>query len=253
MVEYLNLDLIQAEIKRRAGTSTIPDLNHGEFYSIPIYEPSIELQNQLAVFIKQVDKSKFDEEGDCMEFPLTLYYDTEMIDIEVKNSSHGDSDFRKAYIVNDGESKIVIKYFSNSFSNQNRILGWFQLMEEYRKIGLYCPNIIPNRYGELLNKHTIDGRDYYIYAEEFAAFNTAAQLDVEKKQYMPDVLRALGTIASKRLDFLDFPSAYCLLEPFTNVDTTDEVTECALLFMEYIKNNLPQHLPRAKKNTRFIL
>ena len=188
-----------------------------------------------------------------MEFPLTLYYDTEMIDIEVKDSSRGDSDFRKAYIVNDGESKIVIKYFSNSFSNQNRILGWFQLMEEYRKIGLYCPNIIPNRYGELLYKHTIDGRDYYIYAEEFAAFNTAAQLDVEKKQYMPDVLCALGTIASKRLDFLDFPSAYCLLEPFTNVDTTDEVTECALLFMEYIKNNLPQHLPRAKKNTRFIL
>ena len=54
-----------------------------------------------------------------MEFPLTLYYDTEMIDIEVKDSSRGDSDFRKAYIVNDGESKIVIKYFSNSFSNQN--------------------------------------------------------------------------------------------------------------------------------------
>lgn len=182
-----------------------------------------------------------------MEFPLTLYYDTEMIDIEVKDSSRGDSDFRKAYIVNDGESKIVIKYFSNSFSNQNRILGWFQLMEEYRKIGLYCPNIIPNRYGERLYKHTIDGRDYYIYAEEFAAFNTAAQLDVEKKQYMPDVLRDLGTIASKRLDFLDFPSAYCLLEPFTNVDTTDDVTECALLFTEYIKNNLPQHLPRAKK------
>ena len=64
-----------------------------------------------------------------MEFPLTLYYDTEMIDIEVKDSSRGDSDFRKAYIVNDGESKIVIKYFSNSFSNQNRILGWFRLME----------------------------------------------------------------------------------------------------------------------------
>lgn len=207
----------------------------------------VTMYDELPAQKEKVIKSEFDEEGDCMEFPLTLYYDTEMIDIEAKDSSRGDSDFRKAYIVNDGESKIVIKYFSNHFSNQNRILGWFQLMEEYRKIGLYCPNIIPNRYGELLYKHTIDGKDYYIYAEEFAAFNTAAQLDVEKKQYMPDVLRALGTIASKRLDFLDFPSAYCLLEPFTNVDTTDEVTECALLFTEYIKNNLPHHLPRTKK------
>ena len=170
-----------------------------------------------------------------MEFPLTLYYDTEVTDVEIKDSSHGDIDFRKAYIVNDGSSKIVIKYFSNSFSSQKRIMGWFRLMDEYRKLGLYCPAIIPNRHGELLYRHTVDGRDYYIYAEEFSAFQTAEQLDVEKRQYMPDVLRSLGIIASKQLDFLDFPSAYCLLEPFACVDTTDEETECALLFREYIK------------------
>ena len=58
LVEYLNLDLIQAEIKRRAGTSTIPDLNHGEFYAISIYEPPVELQNQFAAFVEQTDKSK---------------------------------------------------------------------------------------------------------------------------------------------------------------------------------------------------
>lgn len=58
LVEYLNLDLIQLEIKRRAGTSTIPDLNHGEFYAISIYEPPIELQNQFVAFIVQTDKSK---------------------------------------------------------------------------------------------------------------------------------------------------------------------------------------------------
>ena len=58
LVEYLNLDLIQAEIKRRAGTSTIPDLNHGEFYAISIYEPPVELQKQFAAFVEQTDKSK---------------------------------------------------------------------------------------------------------------------------------------------------------------------------------------------------
>ena len=182
-----------------------------------------------------------------MEFPLTFYYDIEIADVEIKDSSHGESDFRKAYIVNDGVSKIVIKYFSNSFSNSKRIMGWFRLMEEYRKIGLYCPSIIPNRYGELLYKHTVDGRDYYIYAEEFSVFKAAAQLDVEKKIYMPDVLRTLGTIASKKLDILDFPSAYCLLESFAGEEFTDEETECALLFVDYIKKNLPQYLPRAEK------
>ena len=182
-----------------------------------------------------------------MEFPLTLYYDAEVTDVEIKDSSHGESDFRKAYIVDDGTSKMVIKYFSNSFSDQKRMMGWFRLMDEYRKIGLYCPAIIPNRHGELCYRHTVDGRDYYVYAEEFSIYQTAEQLGAEKQQYMPDALRSLGTIASKRLDFLDFPSAYCLLEPFAGVDTTDEETECALLFMDYIKKNLPQFLPRAEK------
>ena len=36
-----------------------------------------------------------------MEYPLTLYYDTEVTDVELKDSSHGDSDFGKAHIVND--------------------------------------------------------------------------------------------------------------------------------------------------------
>ena len=58
LVEYLKLDLIQAEIIKRAGTSTIPDLNHGQFYAISIYEPPIELQNQFEDFVSQVNKSK---------------------------------------------------------------------------------------------------------------------------------------------------------------------------------------------------
>ena len=60
LVEYLNLNLIQTEIIKRAGTSTIPDLNHGQFYAISIYEPPLELQDQFAAFVEQIDKSKFE-------------------------------------------------------------------------------------------------------------------------------------------------------------------------------------------------
>ena len=58
LVEYLNLDLIQTELKKRAGTSTIPDLNHSEFYKIAIYDPPMYLQNQFAAFVNQTEKSK---------------------------------------------------------------------------------------------------------------------------------------------------------------------------------------------------
>ena len=59
LVQYLNMDVIQNDIRRRAGTSTIPDLNHGDFYKIMIYEPPLELQQQFAAFVAQVDKSKY--------------------------------------------------------------------------------------------------------------------------------------------------------------------------------------------------
>ena len=58
LVQYLKLDIIQADNLRRAGTSTIPVLNHSVFYKIKIFEPPIELQKQFTELITQVDKSK---------------------------------------------------------------------------------------------------------------------------------------------------------------------------------------------------
>lgn len=59
LYHYLNLDYIQSDLIKRAGTSTIPDLNHGEFYKIFIYEPPIMLQNNFDQFVQQIDKLKF--------------------------------------------------------------------------------------------------------------------------------------------------------------------------------------------------
>ena len=59
LVHYLNLPEIQVDIRRRAGTSTIPDLNHGEFYKIRLFEPPLALQCEFAAFVAEVDKSKF--------------------------------------------------------------------------------------------------------------------------------------------------------------------------------------------------
>jgi len=49
------------------------------------------------------------------------------------------------------------------------------------------------------------------------------------------------------LDILDWASSYCLLEPFCAPDTTDEGTECAIAFVDYIRENIPAYLPRAER------
>ena len=188
-----------------------------------------------------------------MEYPISLYYDTEVSDVKTLDLCRGNDDYRKVYIVADGNRKLVIKYLSNTFSDKRRIKGWFELMDEYRKIGLYCPSIVPNRNGELLHCDTVDGRDFYTYAEEYSAYETAEHIGKEKYKdaqghdcFTPDVMRSLGKIAAAKLDILDWGSAYCLLEPFCAPDTTDEATECAVAFVNYIRDNIPVFLPRAE-------
>ncbi|MCT0446505.1 restriction endonuclease subunit S [Lactococcus cremoris] len=46
---------IQKEILIRAGTSTIPDLNHKDFYNIKVYLPIFEEQQRIGSFFKQLD------------------------------------------------------------------------------------------------------------------------------------------------------------------------------------------------------
>lgn len=183
---------------------------------------------------------------------MSLYFDAEPA-VETLDLCRGEDDFRKVYIADDGKRKLVIKYMSNSFSDRRRIEGWLRLMDAYRAAGVYCPAVCPARDGEVIHCETQDGREYCVYAEEYAAYETAEHIGEEECRgadgnytYTPDVMRTLGKIAAARFDFLDWPSAYCLLEPFSPPDETDEGTECALGFRDYVKENLPHHLPRTE-------
>lgn len=188
-----------------------------------------------------------------MEYPISLYYNSEVSDVKTLDLCRGDDDYRKVHIVDDGHRKLVIKHLSNTFSDKRRIEGWFRLMDEYRKIGIYCPRVVPNLNGELLHCDTMDGRRYYTYAEEYAIYETAEHIGKDKYKdaqghdcFTPDVMRSLGKVASAKLNILDWASSYCLLEPFCAPDTTDEGTECAIAFVDYIRENLPAYSQRAE-------
>lgn len=56
LIYYLNMKTIQNLILTKAGTSTIPDLNHGDFYSIPfIYPSNIKEQRKIANTLMNID------------------------------------------------------------------------------------------------------------------------------------------------------------------------------------------------------
>lgn len=56
LVYYLKMKSIQTLILMKAGTSTIPDLNHGDFYTIPfIYPNNIKEQKAIADTLMNID------------------------------------------------------------------------------------------------------------------------------------------------------------------------------------------------------
>ena len=59
LIKYFENDGIYKDMLRRATTSTIPDLSHSEFYKMSIDLPPIELQNQFAEIVKQINNQKF--------------------------------------------------------------------------------------------------------------------------------------------------------------------------------------------------
>ncbi|MCG9723824.1 restriction endonuclease subunit S [Vibrio brasiliensis] len=56
LVQYLRTIKTQNHILRLAGTSTIPDLNHSDFYSIPVPKIELEEQQKIADFLTSVDR-----------------------------------------------------------------------------------------------------------------------------------------------------------------------------------------------------
>ena len=53
---FLTSHKTQHTILKLAGTSTIPDLNHGDFYKITLNSPSVSEQQKIASFLSAVDK-----------------------------------------------------------------------------------------------------------------------------------------------------------------------------------------------------
>lgn len=55
LVDYLRTEKLQRLILVKAGTSTIPDLNHNDFYSIPIVIPPLAEQQAIAEVLSDTD------------------------------------------------------------------------------------------------------------------------------------------------------------------------------------------------------
>ena len=176
-----------------------------------------------------------------------LFFDELPCQYTVINTSHGDADFRETLIAQwpSGE-KCVIKLSDNDFTFPEKIAAWKRCACEYRKMGYYCPRILPSKHGDF-PRVAYKGHTCVVYAEEFSQYKTAQKRCTEDSEETPafDVKLAdaawlmTAKVAAKRFDFCDYPSGYCLFESFCPSDRTDEVLENAQAWLQYAQG-LPQ-------------
>jgi type I restriction enzyme, S subunit len=71
LVQFLNFERTQQLIRKLAGTTTIPDLKHGDFYSISVPVPSIHEQRNIAIILKSVEDKVQKEKEKLFKLQLT--------------------------------------------------------------------------------------------------------------------------------------------------------------------------------------
>ena len=107
-----------------------------------------------------------------------LFYDSEPISFETINTSHGDSDFREVVIANTAfDEKYIRKLADNDFTFPDKINMWRRTVEEYRRLGYYCPAIIPDKTRHFPSVQ-YKGHNCVVYAEEYAPYIPVEQIGI---------------------------------------------------------------------------
>lgn len=182
-----------------------------------------------------------------MQQIYSMFFDGVPVSCEIIDTCRGDADFRMTVIAEEETSeKKVLKLASNDFTFPEKIFMWQRTVEEYRALGYECPKIFNDKNGGFPTVRYQD-RDCVVYAEEFAKYPSLEDrtscmekgLDEEYNRYLKDIWSMTAKIAAKKLDYTDYPSAYCMFETFCPSDQMDEVLENALNWKK-IADSLPE-------------
>lgn len=177
---------------------------------------------------------------------FNLYDSRQPKQTEYHDSSRGDDDIRKTYIVeySNGE-KYAIKVCKNAFTTPVRVKGWAELIEHYNRLNIYCPKIIQNRYGDYTAQ--IDG--FLVYAEEYMKYQPAAGRNDAasgERKYEKQLYESIGLVAANPAPLVPWHTAYCIYDKFDENDKYDENLECAIATRDFYRDNIPKYAPKAE-------
>lgn len=182
------------------------------------------------------------------------FFESVPVELEVINTSRNDKDFREVLIATlESGRKAVLKVADNDFTFPEKIKIWQRTVEEYRKLGYYCPKILSDMNGEF-PKVQYKGRSCIAYGEEYSIYSPVEQRDfiteddaVPVEAYEDDIWIMTAKVAAQYFSYAEYPSGYCLFETFCPSDKIDEVLEVALEWKKYVESLGEEYQPQVQR------
>ncbi len=188
---------------------------------------------------------------------VRLFSAKHFVNVMIKNTSHGENDYRENVFVDFEDEKIVIKIAGSAFADEEHLNLWERIADEYRNLGYYCPKFIRALDGTFPHV-TYNDRQCIVWAEEYSKYRSAEELINEKYKenrleengyytFLEDELLMDAKVASMHFDYTTLPSAYCMFELFDPADETDETTEDATKWYNVAKKLPAEFKPRVER------
>lgn len=154
---------------------------------------------------------------------ITAFHDT----------SFGENDKRLNYIL---DNAYVLKINSKKSMWEERLQGIARLIDRYRAVGVYAPQLLRTLSGDCSVQYDMDGVTYTCFVEEFAKYPVC---DEETRLEYEEFIPHLGKLAAaySGVDLSEVNSMWSLfdLSPFD--EKVDEKQENANTLVEALKEN----------------
>ena len=146
------------------------------------------------------------------------------------DSSHDDEDVRLNFILDD---RYVLKLHSQQSVWEGRLQEIRRLIDRYRSIGVYCPQLIQTENSALCVPFEMEGRHFNCFVEEFAKHPFCTEDSIPDRA---EIVEHLGVLASRFTD-VDLSDVYSMwsildLSPLDRSFGKDEKQENAELLID---------------------
>lgn len=92
---------------------------------------------------------------------IALFHTGEPVSCKAEDTWTEDTDSRTIIYVEYPEGKFVIKAAANGFTTPERVTGWVEMIENYRKMGYYCPMLRKSRNGNYAEVLEVQGKIFH--------------------------------------------------------------------------------------------